>query len=72
VAVHAPVASVRVNLRDPNKGVLVRGVEALRTLVLLSFGALALGDVAQKSDKDGVAMNRSGGDGELNANLHAV
>src|SRR3954453_19262572 len=52
VPVHAPVASIRVNLGDPDKGVLVSGAEALLTLAVLSFSALAFGDVAQKSDED--------------------
>src|SRR3954470_18369821 len=49
VPIHASVASVRVNLSDPDKGVFVSGAEALRALAVLSFSALAFGDVTQKT-----------------------
>src|SRR3954462_588058 len=72
VPVHAPVASARVNLRDPDKGVFVSGVEALRALAVLLFSALAFGGVAQKTYEERGAMNRDGNDGCFDANPHAV
>jgi hypothetical protein len=72
VPIHASVASVRVNLSDPDKGVFVSGAEALRALAVLSFSALAFGDVTQKTYEERGDMNRGGDDGCFDANPHAV